>query len=395
MQIDSNTDSKAMRDTGAPLRIAVISNMVDPNVTPIYEALAQREECELLVLYETDVEPNRKWAAPPLLLNHVFLKSKTLDLRRIHPDAFLHLTWGTGRALKGFKPDIVVARGSGIWSSPANISAFLRRKRNGWFFVPWWESFAREKPTLPRRIAGPWVKAFLGRSNRIMACGTRAKNYLQSLGIPDAKIVVAPHAFPHVVSNPSSARAKREHTAGEHKRVLFVGQLIPRKGIDLLLEAFEKLDEQELWIVGDGELAPLVQSAADKNREIRYFGHLPKDEVLQLYADVDVLVVPSRYEVWGLVVDEAQEFGVPVVATDQVGCTDDLIQPEVTGEIVPAENPEELVAAIRRVCAWSPEKRLQCTKATEAIRRSRGIESAVEAYFRLLPAQAQPRIDLS
>lgn len=365
------------------MRIAVISNMVDPNVTPIYERLAAADDCELLVLYETAVEPNRRWEVPELGFEHAFLKSMTIDLRRFHPDAFLHLTWGTNALLKRFAPDIVVARGSGIWSSPANISAFLHRRRNGWTFVPWWESFGRDRPTIPRRIAGPWIRFFLGRSDAILACGRRAASYLRSLGVSDEKVVIAPHALPVLIENGDAIRARQRAAHAGKKRLLFVGQLIPRKGVDVLLEAFESIDDAELWIAGDGELHDVVVAAAAANDDIKFLGHLPKGEVQALYPQVDVLVVPSRYEVWGLVVDEAQAFGLPAVVSDQVGAADDLIVEDVTGKVVPAGDAAALATAIELVCAWPDDKLAECAISATANAASRSVEVAVDAYFEL------------
>lgn len=367
------------------MKLAVISNMVDPNVTPIYERLAARDGCELLVLYETTIEPNRKWKVPTLSFNHVFLKSRTVDLRFIHPDAFIHLTWGTNKLLKDFGPDVVVGRGSGIWSSPANISAFLHRKRNGWRFVPWWESFARVRPTLARRVADPWIHYFLSRSDAVMACGKRAKAYLETLGIASSKIIIAPHAVLPTSPAQSATTTVEPFQDRMRKRLLFVGQLIPRKGIDILLAAFSSVEDAELWIVGDGELEGAVVEAAQGDSNIRYLGHLPKDEVMGLYPQIDILVVPSRYEVWGLVVDEALRFGRPVIATDQVGATDDLIEEGVTGEIVPAGDVAALAAAIQRVCAWSDEQLHRCARATELVGRLRDVDVTVDAYFDLVP----------
>lgn len=365
------------------MRIAVISNMVDPNVVPIYEELAKQPDCQLLVLFETDVEPNRRWSAPPLKFSHSFLKSHTVDFRRIHPDAFVHLTWGTRRKLARFKPDIVIGRGSGIWSAPANISAYFWRKRHGWRFVPWWESFGRKRPTLPRRLADRWIKRFLRNSDAILACGKRASEYLVSLGVPAERIVIAPHAVPASTSDLDINDLVDESVARSTKRILYVGQLIPRKGVDVLLTAYSDLSGFELWIAGDGELREEVLKASDRLAGIHFFGHLTKSEIMALYPQVDILAVPSRYEVWGLVVDEAQTVGRPVVATDQVGCADDLIVSGVTGEIVKAEDAEALALAIAKVADWSKPQLLNCAKLAQATSSSRNVSTAVNAYVKM------------
>jgi hypothetical protein len=66
------------------VRIAVILNMVAPYTTPVFERIAQRQDCDLLVVYETTMEPDRRWEPPAdLPFDHVVLNSWTLDLSRL------------------------------------------------------------------------------------------------------------------------------------------------------------------------------------------------------------------------------------------------------------------------------------------------------------------------
>jgi glycosyltransferase involved in cell wall biosynthesis len=124
-----------------------------------------------------------------------------------------------------------------------------------------------------------------------------------------------------------------------------------------LLSAFEDLPSGELWIVGDGELLPDVRDAVARNPRIRYLGHRTSDELSDLYGEADVLVLPSLYEVWGIVVNEALMHGLPVVTTTGVGAATDLIEPGVTGLIVRPGDPTELAAAMLEV-AWWPASQL-------------------------------------
>src|ERR1051325_2912989 len=152
------------------VRIAFIANMITPYQTPLFERIAERDDCDLLVLYETTVEPNRRRRpCRPLRFPHVVLDSWSVDLApvavgtgiRLVSDIYLHLPKRPLRALKRFGPDVVVASGGGIWFSPTNIAALAPRGREGWAFAPRWESFPRIRPTLARRLAEPWVRRFM------------------------------------------------------------------------------------------------------------------------------------------------------------------------------------------------------------------------------------------
>ena len=118
----------------------------------------------------------------------------------------------------------------------------------------------------------------------------------------------------------------------------------------------------EPWIAGDGPLQETVSQAASRDPRIRLFGHVGGDDLGDLYAEVDAMVVPSLYEAWGLVVHEGLAHGLPVIATDQVGAADDLIDPVVNGYVVPACSVEATAEAMRSVAAWTPEQRARAER---------------------------------
>lgn len=344
------------------MRIAVIVNMVAPYSKPLFERLAEREECELLVVSETPMERDRHWDPEiDLPFNHVLLDSWTVDLAwlargsgfRTRFDTYLYVPKRPLRPLRAFAPDVVVAGGSGIWSSPANIAALAARRRRGWAIVPWWGSFTRPQPTWPRRLADPWVKYFMCTADACLPYGTRQANDLARMGVDPTRMVIAPIT----ALAPERPPPRESARSGPRARFLFVGRLIERKGLDVLLRAFARHDRGELWIAGDGPLLEAVSQSAAQDPRIRLFGHVGGKDLDDLYASVDALVVPSFYEAWGLVVHEGLAHGLPVIASDQVGAGDDLIDPGVNGYVVPAGSVQATAEAMRSVAAWTHEER--------------------------------------
>jgi glycosyltransferase involved in cell wall biosynthesis len=367
------------------MRIAVIINMIAPYTTPVFERLAQREDCDLLVAYETRMEPDRLWQAEAdLPYEHVVLDSWTFDLSRLaigsgfktRFDTYLYVPKRPLASLRDFSPDVVIGAGSGIWSSPANIITMLVRRRAGWAFVPWWGSFSRKRPTWPRRLAAPWVRMFVRSADACMAYGTRAARDLAELGVDPVRTVIAP-----IVAQPPNGNASRDKRARHavDARYLFVGRLIERKGIDVLLNAFRSVDSGELWIVGDGPLRPVVEAAA-ADRRIRLFGHLEGEQLAAVYQQATALVLASHYEVWGLVVNEALAYELPVIATDQVGAGDDLIDAGINGLIVPAGSSKALAGAMGEVAAWTPEQRERSAKRSREKLKAWSLDRAVGAF---------------
>ena len=185
--------------------------------------------------------------------------------------------------------------------------------------------------------------------------GTRQKRFLQHYGVLEKRIVVAQMTVDveaiakAVMAIPSEARRARRTTLGiaaEECVFLFVGRLELAKGITVLLEAFslafDKKDNVRLLIAGDGALRGKVKMAAASSQRVRWAGRLPGEALLDVYATADVLVLPSVFEPWGLVVNEAMAAALPVIVSECVGCVDDLVTTERTGIVIDADRPASL-----------------------------------------------------
>jgi len=137
-------------------------------------------------------------------------------------------------------------------------------------------------------------------------------------------------------------------------QVTFAGRLATEKGVGVLLEAWRTsgltAPSAALVLAGDGPLHAAATAAA-----AHVEGPQPPEQLRDLYAGSDVVVLPSIptrdfREPWGLVVNEAFDRGVPVIATDAVGAAaGGLVQHERTGLVVPAGDGRALAAALRRL----------------------------------------------
>lgn len=371
----------------ARVRIAIVINMITPYTQPLFARLARREGCDLLVVSETPMERDKPWQPeldPPF--QHVQLNSWTLNLARLAVgsgfktrfDTYLYIPKRPLAPLRHFAPNVVVAAGGGIWSSPANIAALAARRRQGWAFVPWWGSFTREKPTWPRRVAQPWVRTFMRSADAWLAYGSRQARDLIALGADPARTVIAPIS----ALAPEPPIERRGTNARGLTRFLFVGRLIESKGLDVLLEAFSRLETGELSIAGDGPLRGSIEAAAAQDPRIRFHGYVDGDALADVYRQADVLVVPSLYEPWGLVVHEALAHGLPVILTDQVGAGDDLVDPGTNGYVVPAGSAPSLAEAMRAVAGWTHVQWEQAARRSSETLAACSLDRAVEGFVR-------------
>ena len=163
------------------------------------------------------------------------------------------------------------------------------------------------------------------------------EKYIQG-GLPPEKIVVKPN---FVSPDPGVG-------SGGGGYALYVGRLSVEKGLDTLLEAWEKLDGQlPLKIVGDGPLADEVKVAVQTLENVEWLGIKSMSEVHALMGDATVLIFPSKwYETFGRVAVEAFAKGTPVIGAN-IGAIAELIDPEHTGLHFQPANSEDLALKIR------------------------------------------------
>jgi glycosyltransferase involved in cell wall biosynthesis len=216
----------------------------------------------------------------------------------------------------------------------------------------------------PRTLVKRAIKAmayplFFRRYSMFLPSGTRAANYLRHYRVPESRIHIVPYcidvkAFGSAAnrSRPSRDRLRAEFGAADGEQlVLFVGKLIPRKGLPILIDALARLSDSgcaiRLVLVGSGPLAgELADMAHRRCVPATFVGFLNQSRMPEVYAASDVLVLPSYIDTWGLVVNEAFACGLPAIVSDRVGCAPDMIVDEVTGTVVPAGNAERLAAAV-------------------------------------------------
>jgi glycosyltransferase involved in cell wall biosynthesis len=138
--------------------------------------------------------------------------------------------------------------------------------------------------------------------------------------------------------------------------IAYSGKLIGRKRVADLIRAMGLLAERaqpaQLMIVGDGHLqSSLKELCSSLNVDATFVGFRNQTQLARYYVCADLLVLPSNYETWGLVVNEAMVCGLPVVTTTVAGAGLDLVVPGVTGFTYPAGDCEALAERLSRLIA--------------------------------------------
>lgn len=169
------------------------------------------------------------------------------------------------------------------------------------------------------------------------------------------------------------------------KMVVSVGQFIHRKGFDVLLKAWAKCPaENDLYIIGaeptEGYLT-LKRELALKNAH--FVGFKGKEELKEYYRAADLFVLPTREDIWGLVVNEAMANGLPVITTDRCVAGLELVKNGVNGYIVPVDDIEALA---QKMCAVLGDDELRSTMAENSLNAIRDwtVEKMADEYCTLM-----------
>ncbi len=150
--------------------------------------------------------------------------------------------------------------------------------------------------------------------------------------------------LPAPVTREEKTLLRRELEIREEKVILSIGQFIHRKGFDVLLKAAAKLPEDVgIYIVGGEptqEYLAMRDSLGLKN--VHFVGFQKKDELARYYRAADLFTLPTREDIWGLVVNEAMAFALPVITTDRCVAGLVLVEEGKSGYIVPVGDPDAL-----------------------------------------------------
>jgi glycosyltransferase involved in cell wall biosynthesis len=176
--------------------------------------------------------------------------------------------------------------------------------------------------------------------------------------IEASKVRIVPNGVDTEKFKPTETQAaRRQFGLGNEPCVLFVGNLIPRKGLSFLLEAAKKIvkenSDTKFLIVGEGPLKTALTmslESADLSGNFKLLGNLKEDALPDIYNCADVFVLPSIQEGQGIVLLEAQASGKPVVAFD-VGGVDEAVRNGETGLLVKRGSSEELAEALLSLLA--------------------------------------------
>lgn len=363
------------------MKVLYLTNLPIPYRVSFFQELGRL--CELTVLFErkTASDRNKMW----------FDENSRKNFRCI---VLPGIRWGKDSAfnpsvikwLKDRSYDIVVVSG---YSSPTEILAILYMKLKKIPFVMSTDGGfpSKKEPVLKKNFKKFLVQA----AGHWLASGAAAQKYLEYYGADPERIYHYPFTSleKEDIQNEATGEDKKEamkHLLGiSGLVVLSVGRFIPLKGFDVLLKAWRQVkdDNASLVIIGGGpqkqKYSEMIRKLKLKNIKILDF--MKKDMLKLWYRAADIFVHPTRYDSWGLVINEAMAQSLPVITTDRALAGMELVREGKNGFIVPADDADTLAQHIELLLS-SKELRERMARHSNEIIKPYTIVNMAHAYLK-------------
>jgi glycosyltransferase involved in cell wall biosynthesis len=328
-------------------KVLFLTNIPSPYRVEYFNQLGKL--CDLTVLFErrSSDERDARWHNNSFInFNAVFLKGiKKGPNKAFCPEVIKYLN----RQIY----DVIVVGG---YATPTGMLAisYLRHKKIPFILNTDGGIINTKDSLVKNRIK----RYFISGAEYWLSTGKETSSYLEYYGANLARTFIYPFTtllqkdiLEKPYNNEEKKRLKNKLNIPEEKIILSVGQFIHRKGIDVLLKACSSIPENcGVYIVG-GE--PNEEYLNIKRRlnltNVHFVDFLTKEQLREYYKVSDVFVLPTREDIWGLVINEAMAYGLPVITTDKCVAGLELIKDYENGFIIPINNHQLLSEKINEL----------------------------------------------
>ena len=327
--------------------IYLYQNMICPHVAAFVKAIAARSDVKLTWVVDADILPYRRQMGIELTdcgNANVIITTDEGRIKQIVTDS----DYGAIHIVGGMR--------SAISSRIALLQAAKENRRLGLYTEP--GNHNGIKGGLRSLLYKYEYKKWGYKLDFVLATGQLGVDWFARAGYPNKLL------FPFCYITQSQLKLLPNDISNQYQisyKIIFCGQLIKRKNIDILLKALKKAKEYnwECSIAGDGELLEKLRNLSNTlgiaNR-IKWLGVIPNQQLIQLISDSDLLVLPSRFDGWGAVINEALSVGTPVICSDNCG-GGELLNESWRGEKVRTYSELHLAdALIKRLVAGKLSK---------------------------------------
>lgn len=390
-----------MENKKAKYKLAILTSHPIQYQAPLFKKLAQHPEINLMVYFCSDygvtekIDPGFgvtfKWDIPLLEgYRYKFVKNyfPFIDGSKL----WLSVNPGIIKELWKGKYDAILIHGYlSIASWLAFFGAWLTKTKISFRG----ETILRANQSkLVMTIKNIILKSLFRKIDAFLLIGTRSREFYLTYGVSEEQMFLTPYSVDNeffikqgAIWNARKDDIKEELGISKDTPViLYASKITQRKRPMDILKAFEQLREKaSLVFVGDGELRPILEKyVQDRNiSNVFFLGFKNQSELPKYYVTADVFVLPSSYEPWGLAINEAMCFGLPIITTDAVSASVDLVRHGENGFIYPAGDIDSLATYLDELIS-EPVKRQQMGKLSLEIISSWNYDVCVKGVLQSL-----------
>lgn len=340
-------------------QVVLLTNYIPPYRLPVYTELARRVE-KLTILLSTPMESNRSWTPDWGELDVRLQRTVTIDRPCRHAAGFcdtlrIHVPYDTLTSLRGLRPDAIISAELGFRSM---FSALYSRLLNRTPLVLWatLSGHTEQGRGWLRACLRRWL---LARAGAVVVNGESGARYIARFGFDRRRIFRVPYvALPGLFERLPTVRP-----AGAAHRLLYVGQLIERKGLLPFVAALSRwaADHSDREVVfdlaGSGPVECELRSLAlPPNLSLNFLGECNYAKLSEAYGAAGIFAFPTLADEWGLVVNEALAAGLPVLGSRYSQAVEELCHEGATGWTFRPDAADEMAAAIDRALSASVDE---------------------------------------
>jgi glycosyltransferase involved in cell wall biosynthesis len=340
-------------------RVVIFNNMITPYTNRLYNELVV-QGAQLAVVSCTEQESDRAWRhSLQSNYEHIVVPGFSIRLARAR---HTHFNFGIARALRRLAPKVLLI--NGFYYSMVAASLWAIRTRtplalttDGW------------RITMPDTPYHRMIRPFIVRHCKaVIACSVKGRDFFSDLGVADQKISIVP--LVPAWDAPSHAPAYHERPFD----ILWCARVNddPKNAI-FFEEVLDALKKQRpsltVRIVGNGPAEMrLLARLTDLEISFRHDSYLDWRSISEAFCSARLLMLPSLWECWGLVCNEAMQCGTPCIVSTNVGAADELIVHRENGLVFDlnielwAAGALELLGNPERWASFSDSARIQAAK---------------------------------
>lgn len=333
--------------------------------SPLLKKMAEQKGIDLKVLYLTnhtlggiDKQFGQKIEWDTHLFEgykYEFIKNNSLK-PAVSGSFFGLINWGIIKKIKKEKPDIVIVHG---WAYFTNWLIFVFSflfKANIWMRAESPLNQELKKRKLVLFVKKIVLRLFLFKIvDKFLYIGKQNKDFYEYYGVNEKQLIFAPYSVDNknftkeynLLKDKKKELRKEFNISYDHVVLLSVGKYMEKKNPLDIIEAFnlQKNNKLTLIMLGEGGLRTKMEEKIRKDniKNVILTGFINQSEISKYYTVADVFVLASTVgETWGLVVNEAMNFGLPIIISDMPGSAYDLVYNDKNGFVFETGNIDEL-----------------------------------------------------